>query len=209
MLVTKRRRVYLLAAGSTLGMAVAVACSFPDPELVPDETTEAGADGTADGHATDADAGARPDAIVEPDSPPPIDATSEKPALDANCDPCDCDDDGYATKDAAACADAGSKPRTDCDDQDPRANPDAGFVKARPTDDTLGDWNCDSKVNRELGVNINCADYSGLLSSCAKVEGFTGDPACGESKTYVFCKVSGLSCVQDTAKTETRTQGCK
>ena len=202
--MTKRRRLYLLAAGLTAGMAAAAACSFPEPQLVPDGTTEAGTDAIPD--ARDADGGSPPSGETEA-QPPIMDATTEKPAVDANCNVCDCDDDGFATKDAAACPDAGAKPRTDCDDLDKRANPDAGFITDQPTVDTLGDWNCDGKVNGQYPVGVNCADYGGLLSSCGTVEGFVGNPGCGEPNTYAICKVSGVSCVQGSS--EIRKQGCK
>lgn len=204
--MTKRRRIWLLAAGFTTGMGFAAACSFPDPQLVPDGA-EGGPDASPDALDDDAGDGARPDVVGQTDAAPPIDATSEKPPVDANCNVCDCDNDGYKTRDAASgCADAGPGPY-DCDDLDKRANPDAGFVTDQPTVDTLGDWNCDTKVNGQYPVNINCADYSGLLSSCGSVEGFANNPSCGESSTYVFCKVSGLSCVQGSS--EIRKQGCK
>lgn len=192
-------------------MAIAAACGFPEPELVPDGTTEAGADGATpedDGGA--GDGGFRADVVIEPDAPPPIDATSEKPPVDANCDPCDCDDDGFATDDTATCPDAGGKPRGDCDDKDSRANPDAGYRSDLPTLDTRGDWNCDTKVNRQSSVNIDCANYGGLGGGCSNVSGFTGDPGCGIEMSFVFCKTSGLTgCVQDPAKGEQRTQRCK
>lgn len=199
-----------LALGAVIlgaAMALATSCAFPDPALVPDEASEAGTDAPFED-----DGGSRRDALVDPDSSPPIgDASGEKPPVDANCDPCDCDGDGFTTDDAAACPDTGGRPRGDCDDLDPRAHPDAGFVKDPPTPDTLGDWNCDGKVNGQYGVGANCADYSGLTSigTCPSVQGFVGNPRCGELTAYVFCKASGLSCVQDTAKTEERTQGCR
>jgi hypothetical protein len=183
--VAKRRRVFFLVAGFTSGLGLAAACSFPDPVLVPDEG------GTVPDGALD-DGGVRPD-ITEPDAPPPIDATSEKPAVDANCNPCDCDGDGYTTQDAAVCpGDAG--PRLDCDDLDDRANPGSGFRKDLPTLDTRGDWNCDGITRREIPqVNINCANYNGLATGCGSVEGFTGNPGCGEKMTYVKCGIENLT----------------
>lgn len=207
-IVTNRSRLLLLAAGSTLAMGIAIACSFPDPALVPDGAEGGGPDATPD--AVDGDGG-RPDVIVEPDAPPPIDATSEKPPVDANCNVCDCDNDGFKTRDAASgCTDAGAGPY-DCDDLDKRAFPDAGFVHELPTLDTQGDWNCDTKVNREFKVNIKCADYGGVLfSSCSSIEGFVSDPQCGAKATYVFCKPTGVSdCVEGRLPSEERTQGCK
>lgn len=191
----KTRKIFYLVSGVTSAIVIAAACSFPEPRIVEDgdgSTGEDSGDAMQDGSDEDVvtDAGPRAD-VVEPDAPPPIgDATSEKPPVDANCDPCDCDDDGYLSE-AGACFDGGTL--YDCDDQDIRANPDSGYRDDPVTKDTNGDWNCDRKTNREFNVLINCADYSAsaLNTGCTAVEGFFIDPPCGATASYVKCKNAG------------------
>jgi hypothetical protein len=205
----KRSRILVLASAFTTAIALAAACGFPDPQLVPDDATETGPDGTLPDGATTADGGegGAPFDAVEPDAPPPIgDAAGEKPPIDANCDPCDCDGDGFIAADAAACPDAGGRAR-DCDDLDPRAHPDAGFRTDQPTADTKGDWNCDGVRNRQIpAVNVKCSDHGGLLGDCNTTEGFTADPGCGQEGSYVYC-TGGINCINGTL--EDKTQGCK
>lgn len=208
--VTSKRRLFAIGAIAAMsGMVVAVACSFPDPQLVPDEggtSADGTNDGTSSGGLDGSGDGTLPD-VVEPDVAPPVDAAGEKPPVDAAGCLCDCDDDKYRSKDqdANAC-EAGIK-AGDCDDLDPRANPDSGWVKAQPTKDTLGDWNCDTTVNREVAaVNVDCSKKA-LGIGCAGTEGFIGDPGCGEKGSYVICKNGTLSCENGTL--EERTQGCK
>lgn len=216
--VKKTRRIFYLATAVTTVMGIAAACAFPEPELVPelDGGVEGGGqDGTDDTNGGDVIAtdGGQPDAI-ELDAPLPFDATSDKPAVDAADGCCDCDDDGYLAKDAGpSCADAG-KPQSDCDDLDPRANPDAGFVHDLPTLDTKGDWNCDGKYTLEWGPNTDCAKQnSGLLGSggCPSIKGFeAAEVRCGEeSSTWVECRNPGIvgACLE--GPNEKRTQGCK
>jgi len=207
--------MFMLASlGAMTGIVVAAACSFPEPSIVPDEggttgdgtTTDTSSGGT-DGPSGDGSPFAD---VVEPDSPPPIDASGERPDIDATGCFCDCDKDGYrsASQDAAAC-DAGFAKEIDCDDLDPRAHPKAGFVDAAPTPQTQGDWNCDGVVNREIAaVDVNCGIHSGLdILGCNGTEGFTKDPFCGESATYVVCKASGTNCAAES--NTPKIQGCK
>lgn len=215
--VTRKRRRFALATIAVVsGIVTAVACSFPEPNIVP--LADGGSNPDAPGDedtGTDATADADPFAdVVEPDAAPPIgDATSEKPFVDeAGCF-CDCDKDGYRTKDqdATACSDAAaSTAKFDCDDLDPRANPDAGYVKELPTKDTRGDWNCDTVTNREVKrVNLSCASLNGGIvgNNCTGAEGFTADPGCGEEGTYVVCQSVNLAC--DVKENRIEKQGCK
>lgn len=208
---TKRRLFLLSSVAVTSGIVVAAACSFPDPQIVPDEGGRTTDSPTADTDTPDSDTptdgGIDSNAfvdVVEPDVEPPLkDATTEKPPVEAGCI-CDCDEDGFRGPDAAGCN--ASVKAGDCDDLDKRAFPGAGFRKDQPTVDTQGDWNCDGVTNREVkAVKVNCGDY--LPVGCAGVEGFVGDPACGESSTYVKCGVVGIACVG--VSNTPVTQGCK
>lgn len=199
------RRFALAAIATIAGFGVAAACG--DPYDANDGATPAGdgggADATTDG-ALDGDVGMFDSGVFEPDAAPPIDATTDKPAVDANCDPCDCDGDGFVLNNVAKCPDAGGK-RADCDDGDPRAFPDAGFRTDQPTTDTQGDWNCDGTIRRQYPVLIDCASIS--YFNCNGAQGFAVDPACGSAASYVFCKRSGVACT--TGSSEIRIQGCK
>jgi hypothetical protein len=213
--VKKNRRIFYLATAVSAVMGIAVACSFPEPRIVdegvgPDgEGPDATGDSTTDGNPQ-TDGGNQPD-VVELDAPPPIDATSDKPAVDANCNLCDCDNDGYLTKDAAVC-DAGGA-RLDCDDLDSRANPDSGFRDDLVTNDTKGDWNCDTKYNLEYPTNFKCSDYKKDLilgSNCVGLQGFVLEKVpCGAEEDFVICKdpgVSGNCLIDETIK---KKQRCK
>lgn len=217
--MTKTRRIFLLVSGVTSVMGIVAACTFPEPRIV-DEGTEGGPEG-GDVNApetSDEDVVAVKDATsegVELDSAPPIDATSDKPFVDeAGCF-CDCDKDGYRTQgqDASGCE--ASVTLFDCDDLDPRANPDAGYVADLPTLDTKGDWNCDGKYTLEWPSGIkDCASYnSGVLGSggCGSVAGFQASEVnCGiESTTWLQCENPVLAGACKTASQEKVVQRCK
>lgn len=210
----KRRRGFFLAA-SVLGGAVAIAsaCSFPEPLLV-DAASEAGSS-SGDGQAND-DGSVPEDAAlvdnifaidgnqnVDPDGGgQEASIAPDAAAVDATgCpDKCDCDEDGVRS-DNPTCPDAG----LDCNDLDPFI-PHDGFVASKPNGHD-GDWNCDGVVTKQFPVNMNC----GLLAKC-NAAGFTGDPPCGTAGPFVRCKnlalpLPGLLC--ETAATETVIQGCK
>lgn len=181
-------------------------------EVVPLDSPDDG--GVAyDGSFTDSNADSNDEATVAdasfelsvPDSSPPIDAMGEKPPIDAAGCTCDCDKDGFKPSEAGIACAVGVG-LGDCDDLDPRAFPDAGFRTDQPTPDTRGDWNCDGKVVRQYNVNIDCSQYNGV-PSCGSIEGFLGDPACGQASTYVHC--AGLTLTCSNGSTESRTQGCK
>ena len=133
-----------------------------------------------------------------------VDALNLADVADAkvDVDPCsDRDDDGVI---AVAC-DGG----TDCDDDDNRARPDAGFLTDPPTAVTKGDWNCDGMASFQRPINVKCADHNSSLSNCALFYGFKGDPGCGGTGDFVTCKNPTLSgpCIEGVvAPTK---QGCK
>jgi hypothetical protein len=128
------------------------------------------------------------DASVEPDA--------DAGAADAHADVDRCNDrdnDGFIDR---AC-DGG----TDCDDDDGRANPDAGFVSELPTLVTNGDWNCNGTVTAERSSNVKCSDHTsdGVGGGCA-VQGFKTDPGCGKTGEFVVCKAPALfgsPCLED------------
>jgi hypothetical protein len=189
---------FAVAAVVTLGgFAVGVACGEPYEGEIP-IPAEAGTDAS--------DGGAVTDAGIDSDGAPPFDAASDAPAADASCNLCDCDGDGFVTKDAAVCPDASGAPRSDCDDLDTRANPDAGFSKEVPTVETKGDWNCDGVTNREFPFNVKCSENGSV--GCTSIAGFKDDPPCGSTGQFVTCQtVGGVFCGE--ATTTTVVQRCK
>lgn len=207
----KKRRGFFLAA-SVLGAAIAIAsaCSFPEPALigaseeggsssssgdpsdgpVPDDAGLLDSVFAIDGNANVDPDGAAQEASVAPDAST-VDATG--------CpDKCDCDGDGFRSNNPT-CPDAGR----DCNDLD-KFIPHDGFVASPPVGHD-GDWDCNGTVLKQFPVNINC----GLLANCSAA-GFTGDPACGTAGTFVTCKPSLLPLVLCEVKsTETVIQGCR
>jgi hypothetical protein len=176
--------LFLLSAVafSSAGMLVAAACTFPEPQLVPDEG------GALDTSTSTSSSGGETDG-----------ADNRGGCV------CDCDEDGYIDVDANPVCDAGGNKR-DCDDFDRRANPDAGFLADLPTTDTKGDWNCDGTTIREVpAINVDCTTHSVL--DCNTTEGFAGDPECGEDMTCVHCTWKNIACAIGT--NEVRTQRCK
>lgn len=194
-------------------MAIASACSFPEPAIVPDEAGagDEGGSGAVDGgdgapgaeaslvdsvFSIDGNENVDPDGAAQEASTRPDGSTL---ADAAGCaDQCDCDEDGVRN---VLC----DNPKgTDCNDLDPFI-PHEGFVADKPGPGASGDWNCDGKVTKQFPVNVNC----GLLANCGAA-GFTGDPGCGESGSFVTCKPSLLPLVLcDVKSTETVTQGCR
>jgi len=211
----KRRRGFFLAASALAGaVAIATACSFPEPQVIDDAeggtaSSSSGnvepVDGSVPKDATLVDSvfaidgnenvdpdGASQEASVAPEAGPPIDASG--------CpDKCDCDGDGFRSKNAS-CPDAGR----DCNDLDPFI-PHDGFVSSKPVGHN-GDWDCNGTVTKQYAVNVSC----GLLTDCS-AQGFKTDPACGGTGEYVFCKPAllglGVACTED--RTEGRAQGCR
>jgi hypothetical protein len=207
----KRRTLLSFALASVATSALLfAACTFPEVSFAP-------SDAAANDSATNAhDAAIGPDTgAVDPDGVKQDAASRDGGVTRPEAGPdgevqgcggtggtaCDCDNDKVNN---SSC---GAKP-ADCDDFDPLIHPNAEFVAAKWDPSSphtpVNDWNCDGTVTKQYSYNVNC----GLLGNCS-AQGFSGDPGCGESGTYVFCKpaVGGLSCVVD--KTETRTQGCR
>ncbi|MBV9945951.1 MAG: hypothetical protein JOZ69_03795, partial [Myxococcales bacterium] len=126
-------------------------------------------------------------------------AAGDAPATEAGS-ACDQDGDGDL-------APGGTCGGTDCDDHDPRAYfGEPSFLTFAPTPVTNGDWNCDSRVEKEFPANVTCSLVS--LSACDTTAGFTGDPACGASGTLIQCQSNGLlGCTIGTSSP--RVQGCR
>jgi len=144
-----------------------------------------GADGDAETPLPTDDAG------TEASAPP--DAASDAP------DPCDKDRDGYR---ATSCG------GNDCDDDDGRAHPGAGFLTDPPQAPTNGNWDCTGVVEKQIGINGGlCATRSS--TTCGAFNGrFAGDPACGANDTMQICTWTGSTCIIITTQTGSR-QGCK
>ncbi|MDB4942132.1 MAG: hypothetical protein JWP97_1666 [Labilithrix sp.] len=197
-MASRRGRRMRMAFGIALGagaLGVFVACSFPDVAFAP------GGEGGTDGAAQDGfvgDGGSGGDGSADLDAVPPIDGTSEKPDTGPCVDPCDCDKDGHKSREAGCGGD-------DCDDTDPRANPDQNFRKDLATKTTMGDWNCDGKTERVItSVNVTCS------AACPSGrEGLAADIPCGTFGEYITCQsaLGGLGCQQ--SDSGVRQQECR
>ena len=105
-------------------------------------------------------------------------------------DPCDKDGDGYK---AISCG------GQDCNDDDPRMHPGAGFSADLPDAGPIpGDWNCDGTVEL-LYATVTCG-----ATSCS-AQGFEAPTSCGTTGQLVVC--TGLLCPAVDAGT--RTQECR
>ena len=219
--MTKTRRIFLLVTGVSTVMGIVAACTFPEPRIIDATADGGGTEGGGEDVTTDQTGGedvAVKDAVsegVDFDGPPPIDATSEKPFVnEAGCF-CDCDKDGYRTidQDAAACGDAAvSKTQFDCDDLDKRAHPNADFVTDLPTQDTKGDWNCDTKYTLQYPPGFKCSEFQTALGTgCEDHQGFTAPEVnCGqESVTWIQCQNPGAVGACTPGGAQKVTQGCK
>lgn len=109
-------------------------------------------------------------------------------------DPCDRDRDGVRSE-------SGGCGGTDCNDDDPRIHPGAGFVGDVPPDASAGDWDCDGVVTREYPVNASTSCTSTQCMSHS--QGFKGEPACGESATFRRCAPTGGTACGAITSTET------
>lgn len=216
-----RRRRLVLVAAFAAPFAWLAACSFPSPSIVPDLDAE-GTDGAGDSATTDArsDADAGEGGFVLPPDVDPEggahdattvpDATIPRPEAGVDAGPdacCDCDDDKHRSE---TCPN-GIK-GDDCDDYNAGIFTGQDFVSS-PWDTSsphtpAGDWNCDGTTTKQYPYNVSC----GLVGDCS-AQGFSGNPDCGASGQYVYCKGTGLPvgalCTEDTTKRETRTQGCR
>lgn len=166
-----RQPSLLVAFGILVGVGVAIACGDPYDGEIP--KTEAPVRDAATAEDAPSDGG--------------VDTTPDAADATADVDPCsDRDKDGFLAN--------GCDGGTDCDDDDNRAFPDAGFVGDEPTLVTKGDWNCDDKFTREYPINFKCSDYSGGdLGGTCDLRGFKGDPGCGKTGEFVKCKAPAIA----------------
>jgi hypothetical protein len=191
----------VVAVGGALG--VAVACSFPSPELrddllVPDalaptdgptaSDAKSGTDGEVDGQV-EIDA-SNPE-VVAPLDASKIDGDATVTLPDGEVVNCDEDNDTYAKV-------GGSCGGFDCNDKNRDVRPNQGFNTLAPipgdgSPGTNGDWNCNGTVERELKFNVDPSCPSLLGGGCAN-EGFVGVPACGSMARYVRCVPVPLGC---------------
>ncbi len=88
----------------------------------------------------------------------------------------------------------------DCNDHDPRVNPDAGMTFDQPDAFPSGDWNCDGTVDFAYPI-LSCTLN---LVNCNAGAGFTTFVGCGSSGSWDDC--SGLCNKTDAGA---RTQGCR
>lgn len=131
------------------------------------------------------------------DDVPDRDATADA-ATTPDAPSCDTDGDGDGVP-SEACGGA------DCDDTDPRVNPNADFVDEPPPAGKNGDWNCDGVVTKQFDENLDCSTFT--PDECPTHVGFVTKAACGELFNSVACYVSQGACI---AKVEgLRKQGCK
>lgn len=192
--------------------ALLVGCSFPDVQIVPADGAVDGADSSMASDAEDGSADETGDATTE-DASHDADAKSDAPAdvikIDGGgpcptaADPCDCDGDG----DRRPTDGCGGH---DCDDTDKLRNSNvSAYLDVDPTGHTgNGDWNCNSKIERELGDGGFSCGVLGL-SGCAGASGYQESmPACGKSAHKITCAVSGgVLCAQSSSTVVT--VGCK
>jgi hypothetical protein len=124
-------------------------------------------------------------------------STPEEASTDV--DPCDVDRDGFRSE-AGTCGGA------DCDDNDSRAHPGAGFVSDVPPDGGKGDWNCDGVVTKQFPITtlgpfcpVDCPADGGYGT-------FGEDVGCGMVGKFVPCVDDGSACRPGTE--ELHPQGC-
>jgi len=209
-----RRWLLHLVVSTSIATATFAACSFPEPLFStdgdPDGSTldvstasDGGADtGRSDG-SPDEDAGeilidgSSPDALIAGDAGQRVDASG--------CEPtdCDCDKDGFNETLKAGCNDGGAR---DCDDSDPRARPGQGFRTDPSEAPMFSDWNCDGKATPLYDVNVSCEGLT-LGLNCPNIFGFSDNPRCGQTGTWIRCKTGLLSCV--VGSTATLVQPCQ
>lgn len=204
----------LIAVGGALG--VAVACSFPSPELRDDLLPDALAPADAPSVGSDAQPGtdgavegqveidATNPEVVAPLDASKIDGDATVTLPDGEVVNCDEDNDTYAKV-------GGSCGGFDCNDKNRDVRPNQGFNTLTPvagdgSPGTNGDWNCNGTIERELKFNVDPSCPSLLGGGCAN-EGFVGEPACGTTARYVRCTPVTLGC--NKSLDTTRPVACK
>lgn len=201
----RQRAIFAMGGLAVAGVfGIAAACTFPDASYRDPSGTlgdDGGEDAAAPGDDRDSDVdpnGRNEDAATREDGGGRIED-------EAGCgaDRCDCDQDGVGNN-GCAVPDGGA---VDCDDFDKLVHPGQSFVSSPWTTSSphlpAGDWNCDGTVTKQYPHSVGAC--AGL--SCAKQEGFVGDPGCGETADYVVCKSATLSCSEESR--EQRVQGCR
>jgi hypothetical protein len=198
----RRTRALLVAAMGATGLALFVACSFPDATfsdsdgsspLPGDENTSAEGSTTSEA-AAERDAsedvsmdvhvlidGGDPDALIVKDDAGKVDASG--------CTTCDCDNDGFLNTTKMGCNTADAGPN-DCDDNDMRTHPTQGFRPEKAEPPRNGDWNCSNAVEPFYKPNLKCTALA-PGSGCDSAFGFEDAPACGEDGSFVQCKTVG------------------
>jgi len=216
----------MLIVLGTASCAVALHCGFPEPMIESGVVETEGGPATSDVDAAndaptplppdvdpsgkEQDAETRDDVFV-----PRPDAGPDAPTGgcgNATADPCDCDGDKSKNHSPGCAPPLPEKP--DCDDYDKLVSPkQASFIASTQWDSNSPvplafDWNCDGTVTKQFPYDVKCS-----LANCAKTEGFSGNPGCGQPGEYIFCEELllpiGLICQVNKGKTQVRIQGCK
>jgi hypothetical protein len=214
----RRQRLRFAVAACIAAALPFAACGFPDVTFTT-ESGEAGAgeagNEAASGEAGAVDGGADGDLMLDaaifdalidgrdPDAAITKDAGGVIDAAGCAANDCDCDNDTYNDLTKSGCAGAGGP--SDCDDTRDGVHPNKDY-SAAPNPPRGGDVNCVDGVEKFYPTKVSCGLLA--LGACAGVQGFSGDPACGESGPYVFCAVqNAVLCV--TGSTTSRTQACR
>jgi len=206
------RRLHAAGAAAIVAViGVAVACSFPSPELtdLPDATGDTSptapprdvAIPPSDGAAIDAAIDAPIDRLEPPPDATKIDGDANI-VVDGQVVNCDEDGDKFA-KVGGGCG------GFDCDDTNANVRPDQDYNTLAPLPGSGpgkgGDWNCRNGV--EIQGTQNVGDCPNVALGCAK-EGWVGAVACGTTSHYVKCEVDGLGC-RKSVDDRLRPVGCR
>lgn len=192
--------VFVLVAGCsfpTIDRVVPIDGSPGNDTDLSDTSSSSDAEDSSLADSTGEDSGENDAALdtFKPDTFVPDSDTGSCPSGSKGTNPCDCDNDGHKRADSACGGD-------DCDDDDDRAHPGAGFLTFMPTAKTKGDWNCDGNPEKQKKDGISC----GLLGDCT-ISGFSTTVPCGGTGTFITCKVVPLGCANNTSVMST--QACR
>ncbi|CAN5914157.1 hypothetical protein BH11MYX4_BH11MYX4_61360 [soil metagenome] len=181
----KRRALLLLVSTALCAIATAAACGFPDVGYATDPADGAPPDALVAGDSGDAAEdtkvvldGGDPDALIVRDAGQRVDAATCQP------DDCDCDKDGFRSTLKAGCEGGAN----DCDDNDPRAQPNQGYLLDKAESPLFGDWNCSTKVEMLYPENVDCQALSPGTKTCDQIAGFEGTVGCSNFGKVVKCK---------------------